>query len=72
MRTLGAVEGQLQALFNGGFELVLRLWSPPCGRGIMGSKVGVRAGVSFLRFIIMIKVRVRVRVRVRARAGAMG
>ena len=34
VRTLGAVGGQLQALSNGGFELRLRLWSPPY-RGVL-------------------------------------
>ena len=29
-RNLGAVGVQLQALFNGGLELLCRLWSPLC------------------------------------------
>ena len=33
VRTLGAVDiPTFQALFNGGLELLLRLWSPLCGK----------------------------------------
>ena len=64
MRTLRAVGGQLQALFNRGSELRLRLWSPrsrPCGRYYYSSDT---ADAVRVRGRIIIKVRtVRIRLR---------
>ena len=37
-RTLGAVGGQLAALPNGGFEIILRTWSELCGNTLQGSR----------------------------------
>ena len=63
MRTLGAVGGRFQALSNGGFELRLRIWSPPCG-GVLYAvyMVGVRVRV---RIISMCRVRATVAVSAR-------
>ena len=35
VRTLGAIGRQFQAQSNGGLELRLRLWSPPCGGALL-------------------------------------
>ena len=61
MRTVGAVGRQLQTLFNGGFELRLRLWSPPCA----GYDYRVYTVANRVRVTVMIRVRVSGRVKVR-------
>ena len=57
MLTLGAVSGQFQALYNGGLEILLRIWHPLCG-GIFleGNMVGIR-------FTVSLRLRVRMALR---------
>ncbi len=69
MRTLGAIGGQLQALFNGSLELRLRLWSPPCCEVLLCVLYGVVRVRLRLTVWIRVRVRFRVRVRIRNRGG---